>query len=170
MRILKLGTILIITCALVFAIIVGAGAEGRDCKNRWALSYSYELPPDFWSSGTHEYEFEIVLDGATINFPQSFDVAEDSDLYKKQVFLRVLGLSSPEGYIEEINISQDTVFQVTFDIPGTRQEAEETASETAAKIRWDGQDWIELSAGPLANWCSWPNAGHFKRTWAPILK
>lgn len=99
---------------------------------------------------------------------QDFLVTENADLFRKQVILSVWALTSADGVTTEINASQDTAFQVSWLVAGNRQEAETYYSETAARIRWNGMEWIELSTGPLTNECVWSNEGHFIRSWGPM--
>jgi hypothetical protein len=167
MKTIRILAILILTCMLVFASYVIVSADDNSCRDLWGFSYSLEFPPGYWSTGWHNYEFELTDPNGTEYTYLDFQVTEEADLVRGQVYLRFWTLRSAEGLLTEINPLQDTVMQVSWGPGLSYTEMKDFRSGTAVEVRWDGGDWISLEAGPLMNWCGYENNGHFLRSWGP---
>ena len=120
MKIVKISVVLFLLIAFSLMGYQHAFAQDEVCANDWYGSFSLELPKGYWSIGTHTYTFELTDDIGTVTYDTVFEVTVDAPDYVGQVYLRYLGLiTGPHPnplwtHIEEINPSQDTVFQVSW--------------------------------------------------------
>jgi hypothetical protein len=173
MKIVKLITILVLVISASLLSFDGVLAQDEDdqCSKNWYMSFSLELLPGYWTTGEHNYTFELTDSSTgTVEYPMALNVSETAPLYDGQVMLRFWGIVTSPMWttLSEINPSQDTVFQVTwvaFDM--SKKDAQDYFDSLglAARIKWDYKDWIEMSAGPLMNGCQWESDDLFHRDW-----
>lgn len=159
MKILKFTTILLVVIALSLLSFFQVLAQDENCDNDWYINFNQELLPGYWTPGEHSYTFELTdQDLGTEEYTIYFEVSESAPIYDGQVMLRFTGPKTFPRFthVDEINPLQDTVFQVSWvSFDSTRNEAIEFFSEygVAARIRWDGVDYITMKSGPLMNGC-----------------
>ena len=116
-------------------------------ESNWARPFEYRFPPGFWTIGTHEYTLDIICSTLTDDndnilrgsWNVTFQVSEDAELYTTPLYLRLSGIRTGiiEGEpVEIIHPVQETVGVLTL-AEGTREEAELSATDCNATIKWD---------------------------------
>ncbi len=170
MKALRFATSALLALALSLLSAAPVAAQGNDCATTWVHSHSLELPPGFWSSGSHNYEIAGSESGVPFSFYREFLVTNAAPLIRGQAYLRFVGVATSQGPVTEINPAQDTVMQITFlysDPVLARPQAEASRAATTVQMRWDGGSWISVAPGPLMKLCTFDNPGHFLRSWGP---
>lgn len=172
MKTFKLVISLLLALALLLGVFSQVNAQGNDCSNDWVHSHTLELPSGFWSPGPHNYEIAGAVASIPFSYYQEFLVTEHATLIRGQAYLRLSGISTSQGIVTEIGTAQDTVMQITFAHLGppstTRKQAEAERALTTVQMRWDGGDWVDVSAGSIVRGCAFNgNPGHFQRSWGP---
>lgn len=122
-------------------------------ETMWVAAYTYELPTEYWTEGTHTYHFEAAWNGGSEITPDvSFNVSSEAQLYDGYVLLRGLALRAningecPVIDPAVIQSSQLTRFHNGYvtDYPMTYEEALIYFDSLSAKAVWDGGEPVEL--------------------------
>jgi hypothetical protein len=172
-RLFTIIGILVILCLVVPRQVIAQEEYDDLCYNDWYIPLSLELNPGYWEPGPHEYYIQVNENGMLTDFDTVyFDVVPEAELYDGQVMLRYFSaVTYPRWtWLNEINPSQDTVFQivyVAFD-DMNRNEAQEWSEGFSAKVSWDGGYLINMHKGALMNGCSFEQDNFlFFRYWGP---
>jgi hypothetical protein len=153
-------------------------AAPPECHDDWLWSYSLDLPQGFWSEDGHFYFIRGKVDGAVVFTPPfiGFIVTPNAPLYQGQARLRFFAiLALSDGAIvgtRFLNPAQDTVFQVSDDLVGTKAEADAFAARETIEVSWDGGAWVELRRSPVISLCSFDplKVGLWERQWGPAYR
>jgi len=179
MKYRKVIGILLVTLVLPAMIVIPALVDQPGCQTvSWDFVHSHtvEFFPGDWSVGSHVYQMRITLpDSEVLELdPVYFEVTEDAPLYKGQVFLRLWGLTSLEDSIDDLKIhpDQDTVLQLSWTYPEDYDANERKAERDSliVEFKWDGNEYVTISAGPIVSFCSVTNQGHYMRNWGNSWK
>jgi Tol biopolymer transport system component len=113
--------------------------EGQTPRT-WVTVFTYDLPADYWTEGTHSYHFETAEMGSTPEI--SFDVLGSEPLYDGNVLMRgsvLRGRSGEDCFsINAINPAQASQFNIGWTADGTYAEALSQLEALMPTIVWDG--------------------------------
>lgn len=163
-----------LTLLLLTAFPALADKACQDVPYDFVHSHTLEFSPGDWSTGTHTYQTRVTLpDGSVVEFdPVTFEVADGSPLITGQVLLRYWGLLSREGPTLSIHPDQDTAMQIswTYELDMSMADMKTERDGIIVEFRWDGGDYMVVTAGPIRSYCAVLNNGNFMRAWGGPLE
>lgn len=143
---LTIGLILLTACAAPEPLrgvdLPPASLPDEIDPDQWAVGFSHDFGPGFWSEGPHVYRLVLdcpeVVDEPVQTDISFFSVRSDAPAFDDEVYLRAAGLStSPLGPIDVnlVNDGQETTALLT--VIGLTQDQVDLAADCEGEVEFD---------------------------------
>jgi len=127
-------------------IAYASASPNGQASRTWVAAYTYDLPPDFWTDGTHSYQF--FAEGLDPTKPRAFNVSINNARYNGIALLRPGGtrlqFDGDCAFLDGINPSQPTQLNVGWTFDGSFADAQAYLNPFFSTAAWDGGEPVQL--------------------------
>lgn len=120
-------------------IAYAGGSPYGQMPRTWITVYTHDLPPDYWTEGTHTYQF--LAEGHDPTVARELNVSINNPRYDGVTLLRQGGIRLQLGeecaFLDGINPSQPTQFNLGWTAEGVFTEAVDALNALMPSASWD---------------------------------